>query len=413
MATPGIGSVGRRRFGDPASLGRRRNTVVGDASQQWHAREAMRDPDAAREVPRLLVFSDALVAIIATVLVLPLKVTDDDVALLEAHPDETVFQRVILGRVRSYAVFFLSLAVVGIMWTRHDALFARLGTAALGSTLVQLVNFVFLLGLGLVPFTASVAVLEPSDADLFLVSIGLVLVLALALVGTVFMQHTRIGVVLDALGRRPFAARLRDAGFDASGDTGGGNGVNELNGSHEGNDEGGATGVNARPPTVGFTARHPGENVYSRWMAWVPLLIEATVVAATLAVAHLTSLSYPAALILLVVAAPLNWLVGCGLQVSACLCVHTCVCAYVCVCVGGGVPSDWHSREQRCAMRCSRVTSSRFRHGKPVIFRLGSHAPPPPTGRPSSASSVSPGSATASTPSRRPWSCSTSKRRRS
>ena len=95
---------------------------------------------------RLEAFSDAVIAITITLLVLEISVPhakDDDLldALLDQWP--------------SYLAFIISFVVIGIMWVSHHSMFQRIAAVDRG---LLFVNLILLLGIAFLPFlTASLA----------------------------------------------------------------------------------------------------------------------------------------------------------------------------------------------------------------------------------------------------------------
>jgi uncharacterized membrane protein len=127
---------------------RRRNrpTVALEGFDMSHHETAARGPDA-RLVDRMVFFSDAVFAIVLTLLVLelrpPLTPWLDDVALAKGLVEETL---------RHFISFAISFALVSIFWAAHLRMTRRLIQF---DWWVAMINLVFLFTIGLMPFVSS------------------------------------------------------------------------------------------------------------------------------------------------------------------------------------------------------------------------------------------------------------------
>ena len=93
---------------------------------------------------RLEAFSDGVIAIAITLLVLDIKVPDPDTTGSLAHA---------LGQMwPNYAAYVVSFATIGIIWINHHALIRRLRTA---DHSVLILNLFLLLTIGVLPFTTA------------------------------------------------------------------------------------------------------------------------------------------------------------------------------------------------------------------------------------------------------------------
>jgi uncharacterized membrane protein len=89
---------------------------------------------------RLEIFSDGVIAIAITLLILDVKVPNSkDGALVDA----------LLHQWPSYVAFLVSFVVIGIMWVSHHSMFERIARVDRG---LLFVNLLLLLGIAFVPF---------------------------------------------------------------------------------------------------------------------------------------------------------------------------------------------------------------------------------------------------------------------
>ncbi|WP_116449391.1 TMEM175 family protein [Blastococcus litoris] len=125
----------------------------------------------SRDVTRLVNLSDAVVAIAATLLVLPL------VDQIDSMPGATVAE--MLGAAgQQFAAFVLSFVVVGRFWLIHHSVFN--GVREMTGTLFWL-NLVWLIGIVFLPYpTELIGVVETDDVWAPVVYIGTLAVTTLA-----------------------------------------------------------------------------------------------------------------------------------------------------------------------------------------------------------------------------------------
>ena len=97
---------------------------------------------------RICAFTDGVYAIVITLLVLELKAPEGS-----GLTNEQVFTD-ILKQSRAFLAYFISFFVVGWLWFRHHGIFKALEKS---DNVVILVNFIHLLFVSLIPYTASVA----------------------------------------------------------------------------------------------------------------------------------------------------------------------------------------------------------------------------------------------------------------
>ena len=97
---------------------------------------------------RICAFTDGVYAIVITLLVLELKAPEG-----AGLTNEQVFVD-ILKQSRAFLAYFISFFVVGWLWFRHHGIFKALERS---DNVIILVNFIHLLFVSLIPYTASVA----------------------------------------------------------------------------------------------------------------------------------------------------------------------------------------------------------------------------------------------------------------
>lgn len=96
---------------------------------------------------RLVLFSDAVIAITITLLVLEIKLPEGFGAFDDAQLWDALVE---LGP--RFLAYLISFAVIGIYWLNHNAKFAEIVKSSRG---LQVTNLVFLLFIGVMPFTTS------------------------------------------------------------------------------------------------------------------------------------------------------------------------------------------------------------------------------------------------------------------
>jgi len=113
-----------------------------------HAIDAARERELdARAVDRLVFFSDAVIAIIITLMVLEVRLP-----VLPEHVGEAEVLRAILALWPKYLAVVLSYLVIGLFWTLHHRRFNWV--RRVDATLVWL-NLLYLLAIACVPFATS------------------------------------------------------------------------------------------------------------------------------------------------------------------------------------------------------------------------------------------------------------------
>lgn len=138
---------------------------------------------------RLLLFSDAIIAVTITLLALDIRLPDGD-ELLSDH--QLIGQIADMGpRIFAYALSFL---VIGSFWAAHRRRFEYISRSHTG--LIWL-NFLFLLSLGLIPFATDVLA-ENDGLTATVVYAALVALVSLLLASIGFFAHRR-GLVDEQL----------------------------------------------------------------------------------------------------------------------------------------------------------------------------------------------------------------------
>jgi uncharacterized membrane protein len=119
-----------------------------------HAIDAARERELdARAVDRLVFFSDAVIAIIITLMVLEVRLP-----VLPEHVGEAEVLRAILALWPKYLAVVLSYLVIGLFWTLHHRRFNWV--RRVDATLVWL-NLLYLLAIACVPFATSLTAEHP------------------------------------------------------------------------------------------------------------------------------------------------------------------------------------------------------------------------------------------------------------
>jgi len=98
------------------------------------------DPAADSTTSRLEAFSDGVLAIAITLLIIEVKVPDVGAGELT---------RALWDQWPSYAAYVVSFVVIGIMWVNHHAIFEQIRTVDRG---LLFVNLLLLLGIAFLPF---------------------------------------------------------------------------------------------------------------------------------------------------------------------------------------------------------------------------------------------------------------------
>lgn len=123
------------------------------------------EPESAEplEASRLVGFSDGVFAVAITLLALNLQVPNTKMTLRELVSDQ----------LPSYIIFIVSFAMVGIKWLNHHRLFTLIRSV---DTVLSILNLLLLMGICVVPFTASLIAkyMVTSDAALASAIYGLV-----------------------------------------------------------------------------------------------------------------------------------------------------------------------------------------------------------------------------------------------
>jgi uncharacterized membrane protein len=104
--------------------------------------------------PRLEAFSDGVIAIAITLLVL-------DIHVPEPSPGAALGDR-LLHQWPSYAAYVVSFLTIGIIWINHTAMLRRLASV---DHAVMFLNLLLLLTIGLLPFTTALLAAYLKEAD--------------------------------------------------------------------------------------------------------------------------------------------------------------------------------------------------------------------------------------------------------
>lgn len=117
------------------------------------------------EAERFITFTDAVVAIAMTLLILPLM--EDASALSEEDEDgEMTIVDYFSTNKHTIGSFFLSFLVVSIFWVRHDNVFRHVGRFSL---FLVILNILWMLGLVFLPVATSLLTVAPDEDKLGLV----------------------------------------------------------------------------------------------------------------------------------------------------------------------------------------------------------------------------------------------------
>jgi uncharacterized membrane protein len=117
----------------------------------------MSEPDQSgtNENPneRLVLFSDAVIAITITLMVLEIRLPEGFGEFSDAE-----LWSALLGLWPRFLAYVISFAVIAVFWMNHRAKFDRIGKSDRGITWL---NFLFLMTIGLPPFTTSIIAENP------------------------------------------------------------------------------------------------------------------------------------------------------------------------------------------------------------------------------------------------------------
>jgi uncharacterized membrane protein len=115
----------------------------------------MSDSPVVSETGRVEAFSDGVLAIAITLLVLELRVPEGR---------EGTFGRALLELWPSYAAYGISFLVIGVMWVNHHSMFVTIGQV---DRPLMFLNLILLLMIALVPFPTAVvaATIDGTPAD--------------------------------------------------------------------------------------------------------------------------------------------------------------------------------------------------------------------------------------------------------
>ena len=146
-----------------------------------------RDVNEGRETARVEAFSDGVIAIAITLLVLDVKVPP--------HDEASDLWRSLGDLWPSYVGFALSFVIIGIIWANHHDMFGLIGRV--DRTLV-LINLLFLLCVGFLPFpTALLAEYLGHDGERAAVNVYSGSMLAIALVYNLLWWYPRHAGLID------------------------------------------------------------------------------------------------------------------------------------------------------------------------------------------------------------------------
>jgi uncharacterized membrane protein len=146
-----------------------------------------REDDGGRETARIEAFSDGVIAIAITLLVLDVKVPP--------HDQVSDLWRSLGELWPNYVGFALSFVIIGIIWANHHDMFGLIGRV--DRTLV-LINLLFLLCVGFLPFpTALLAEYLGHDGERAAVNVYSGWMLATALVYCLLWWYPRRAGLID------------------------------------------------------------------------------------------------------------------------------------------------------------------------------------------------------------------------
>lgn len=111
-------------------------------------RRLRHEPTANRDTLRLEAFTDGVMAIAITLLVLEIHVPP-----LESTRDGSELWSALGHLWPSYVAYFLSFSTIGILWANHHDIFTQIGRA---DRYLVLINLFLLLWIGIIPFTTAV-----------------------------------------------------------------------------------------------------------------------------------------------------------------------------------------------------------------------------------------------------------------
>ncbi|MEJ0059563.1 MAG: TMEM175 family protein [Terricaulis sp.] len=163
-----------------------------------HHESAARGPDA-RMVDRMLFFSDAVFAIVLTLLVLELRAPEIE-PFTEAALADALF-----GMAEHFAAFFITFALTGLWWSIHMRVTRRLQRF---DWLSAIANLVFLLCIALTPFASAVFGGAPSSVVALEVYWGVNTAIALAMTTLFLVIHRGKGKLVGGLARGEWTFRL-------------------------------------------------------------------------------------------------------------------------------------------------------------------------------------------------------------
>ena len=113
------------------------------------------------EAERFITFSDAVIAIAMTLLILPLMEATSDIVVEDGEQIITV-QQFFSENADKVGAFFISFWVVSQFWIAHDKIFRYVGRF---SRVLVLLNFVWMLGIVFLPVATSLLTSVPADKD--------------------------------------------------------------------------------------------------------------------------------------------------------------------------------------------------------------------------------------------------------
>jgi len=111
-------------------------------------RRLRREPTGNRDTLRLEAFSDGVIAIAITLLVLEIAIPS-----LEATDDGAELWSALRDLWPSYVAYFLSFFTIGILWANHHEIFTHIERT---DRYLVLINLGLLLGIGFLPFSTAV-----------------------------------------------------------------------------------------------------------------------------------------------------------------------------------------------------------------------------------------------------------------
>jgi uncharacterized membrane protein len=166
---------------------------------------------AERDLERLLFFSDAVIAIAITLLVIDLRVPN----LARTASDADLRSAIVELTPRLFSVF-LSFAVIGLWWTSHHRFFGAV--ARLDGWLLAL-NLVFLAAIAFLPFPTSILGGWSVSTSVALYAATNATIGFLAVAMRIYAERRGLldpGVPLEAFGRRTYRSLVAPVVFLAS-----------------------------------------------------------------------------------------------------------------------------------------------------------------------------------------------------